>query len=395
MTDPHRPPVLPLEPDPDADDAVDTGSPSSPSTRRDFLRRAGALSLVIPGLGAAALTACSPEQGEERRGEHRGDTARARADSTRIHNPDSKLDTALERGGHHAPTSATGRATRGAESVVLERFDPTLPPLSGDRTLELHFRAREAPIRISANTVVAGWTFEGNIPGPIVHCRVGDTVKFTLTNETGIPHSMDFHAAQVNPKVAFRSAVKGESVSYTFKPRYAGAFLYHCGTAPVLMHLGSGMFGAIIVSPREPLPRAREFVLIHSEMYLGEGVNGVRPFDYQKMLSTLPDIVTFNGRPDQYSREPIRVKAGERVRFWVVNAGPTQPCAFHVVGEQFDTVYLGAPPASAIHGVQTFSVAAGGGMGFELVCDVPGEFPFVNHAFGHGQKGAIGYLVVE
>jgi len=161
------------------------------------------------------------------------------------------------------------------------------------------------------------------------------------------------------------------------------------------MHLGSGMHGAVVVSPREPLRPAKEFVLVESEFYLGATVAGLRPFDYQKMLSTLPDMVAFNGRPDQYSREPIHVKVGDRVRFWVVNAGPTYQCAFHVIGEQFDTVYLGAPPGSAIHGVQTFSVAPGGGMCFELVCDLPGEFPFVNHAFGHGQKGAIGYMVVE
>ena len=67
----------------------------------------------------------------------------------------------------------------------------------------------------------------------------------------------------------------------------------------------------------------------------------------------------------------------------------------HVVGQQFDTVYLGAPPGNAIHGVQTFGVAAGGGMVFEFMADVPGTFPFVNHAFGHGQKGAIGVLVVD
>ena len=121
----------------------------------------------------------------------------------------------------------------------------------------------------------------------------------------------------------------------------------------------------------------------------------MRPFDYSKMLTTMPDFVAFNGRPNQYVKEPIRVKVGDRVRFWVVDAGPTHPCHFHVVGEQFDTVYLGAPPGNAIRGVQTFSVPAGGGMCFELVCDVPGEFPFVNHGFGHGQKGAIGFLVVE
>jgi nitrite reductase (NO-forming) len=171
--------------------------------------------------------------------------------------------------------------------------------------------------------------------------------------------------------------------------------MYHCGTAPVLMHIGSGMYGALVVSPREPLPPAKEFVLVQSEYYLAEAAGGVRASDYQKMLATTPDYVAFNGRPSQYVKEPIVVKVGDRVRFWVVAAGPTHPSHFPVAGEQFDTVYLGAPPATPIRGVQTFSVPAGGGMCFELLCDVPGEFPFVNHGFGHGQKGAIGILRVE
>ncbi|MEO8624320.1 MAG: multicopper oxidase domain-containing protein, partial [bacterium] len=173
------------------------------------------------------------------------------------------------------------------------------------------------------------------------------------------------------------------------------AFMSHCGTAPVLMHIGSGMFGAIIVSPAQPMPPAKEFVLVQSEFYLSDAAAGVRAFDYAKMLSTLPDFVCFNGRPNQYMKDPIRVKLGDRVRFWLVNAGPTHPCSFHVVGEQFDTVYLGAPPGSPVRGVQTWGVPPGGGMCFELQCDVAGEFPFVNHGFGHGQKGTIGILVVE
>jgi nitrite reductase (NO-forming) len=156
------------------------------------------------------------------------------------------------------------------------------------------------------------------------------------------------------------------------------------------------MFGAIIVSPPNRLPTAKEFVLVQNEYYLGDAdANGIRPVDYQKMLSTVPDFLAFNGRPLQYVDAPIRVKVGDRVRFWVVNCGPTHPCSFHVVGEQFDTMYIGAPPGSPIRGVQTWAVAAGGGICFELVCDIAGEFPFVNHGFGHGQKGAIGFLVVE
>lgn len=363
----------PLSTDPGAaDDSPALGS------RRNFLRRASALTLTIPGLGLA-LSACTGSE---------GDGAPSRPAPGGVPNADSKLDTAL-------PPAGNGLVVGPRTPVVFEPYEPALPPLGAERTHRVHFHAREVPIRISDDTVVGAWTFEGMMPGPIIHCRVGDTVEVTLTNEVAMPHSIDLHAAQIDPKTAFRSVGKGQSVAFTFSPRYAGAFLYHCGSSPVLLHLGSGMFGAIIVSPREPLPTAQEFVLVQSELYLGAPLNGVRPFDYQKMLSTLPDYVVFNGRPDQYGPNPLRVKRGDRVRFWVVNAGPTHPCAFHVVGEQFDTVYLGAPPGNAIHGVQTWNVPAGSGMGFELVADVVGEFVFVNHAFGHGQKGAIGHLVVE
>jgi nitrite reductase (NO-forming) len=368
------------------------------TSRRVFLTRASALSLAIPGLGAA-LAACSDGASGGRVDSARPAAAAPVAGAASgppqgIHNSDSRLDSAVVKGEHHVGTSATGSATQGAASAQFHRYAPELPPLATG-TQRLHWHARETPIRIDATTVVAAWTFEGDVPGPIVHTRVGDTVEFTLTNDADIPHSMDFHAAQIDPKTAFRSVAKGQSVSFTFKPKWAGAFMYHCGTAPVLMHIGSGMYGAIIVSPREPLPTAKEFVIVQSEYYLSDAANGVRAFDYQKMLTTLPDFVSFNGRPDQYIREPIHVKLGDRVRFWLVNAGPTHPCNFHVVGEQFDTVYLGAPPANAMRGVQTWDVPPGGGMCFELLCDVAGEFPFVNHGFGHGQKGAIGILIVD
>ena len=366
----------------DSSEAVASQSDPTPTatSRRQFLLEA----TVVAGALAGCARSESPRV---------TDTAKAvvgAAHSTA--NPDSRTDTSL----HHAmPASSATQGTTNAASIALHRFDPALPPVSAERTTRLHFTARETRVRVREDTVVAAWTFEGDIPGPIVHVRQGDTVEFTLTNAGQIPHSMDFHAAQIDPKVAFRSVVPGQSVTYTFKPKYAGVFLYHCGTAPVLMHLGSGMFGALVVDPVAPLRPAKEFVLVQSEFYLGTPVNGVAPFDYNKMLGTLPDLFAFNGRPSQYQAAPIRVKRGDLVRFYVANAGPTHPCAFHVVGEQFDTVYLGAPPASAIHGVQTFGVPAGGAMIFEMQADIPGEFVFVNHAFGHGQKGAIGTLVVE
>jgi len=374
-------------------DNVDQSELAVESTdRRKFLARASAIGLAIPV--ASVIAACQPpERGTQgATSAARGAGERAGAPGT-LENANSRLDTAHEVGAH-ASSTAKGAAT-GVPATPFRRYDPALAPAPRDRTIRLAWSATEVPIHITKDLVVAAWTFEGDVPGPVVRCRVSDTVEFTLTNRGKIPHSMDFHAAQIDPKVAFRSVMPGESISFSFRPRHAGAFMYHCGTAPVLMHIGSGMYGAIIVDPPTPLAPAKEFVLVQSEYYLGADQGGVRAFDYERMLSTNPDYVVFNGRPSQYVAEPIRVKVGDRVRFYVVDAGPTHASNFHVVGEQFDTVYLGAPPGNPLHGVQTMAVAPGGGMVFELVCDIPGEFPFVNHGFGHGQKGAIGFLVVE
>jgi nitrite reductase (NO-forming) len=360
---------------------------AKPATRREFLLKSSVL-------GALSLAACDRSGPKREASESATNSTAASvpqgAPATAVRNADSKLDT----GGHaniHQSTAGTGAS---AQNVAFHRFDPTLPPVSPERTTKLHFTAREVPLKIADDTVISAWTFDGDIPGPIVHVKQGDTVEFTLVNAGSIPHSMDFHAAQIDPKVAFRSAAPGQSVSYTFRAKYPGVYMYHCGTSPVLMHIGSGMVGAIVVDPPSPLPPAKEFVLVESEYYLGEAKGGLMAFDYTKMLATLPDYVVFNGRPSQYMTAPLSVHVGDRVRFYVANAGPTHPCNFHVVGEQFDTVYLGAPPGGPLRGVQTFAVAPGGGLIFELLADVPGEFVFVNHGFGHGQKGAIGILTV-
>lgn len=360
-----------------------------PESRRQFLIK----SSILGALGPLSLTGCehdAPEATKDNSARTAQTPALQGGPATAVRNADSKLDT----GGHANIHQSTAATTPGIQNLAYHRFDPVLPPVARERTTKVQFTAREVPLRIADDAVISAWTFDGDIPGPVLHVKQGDTIEFTLANSGSIPHSMDFHTAQIDPKVAFRSAAPGQKVSYTFKAKYPGVFLYHCGTSPVLMHIGSGMVGAVVVDPVSPLAPAKEFVLVESEYYLGDAKGGVLPFDYTKMLATLPDYVVFNGRPSQYMMAPIVVRVGDRVRFYVANAGPTHACNFHVVGEQFDTVYLGAPPGTPLHGVQTFAVAPGGGLIFELLADVPGEFVFVNHGFGHGQKGAIGVLSV-
>ena len=117
--------------------------------------------------------------------------------------------------------------------------------------------------------------------------------------------------------------------------------MYHCGTAPVAMHIANGMYGALVVDPARPLSKAKEFVLVQSEFYLSPkpGGDGAYSLDWAKLLGLAPDHIVFNGRASQYAEHPIDVAAGELVRLYVVNAGPNRISSFHVVGGIFERVF--------------------------------------------------------
>jgi nitrite reductase (NO-forming) len=237
------------------------------------------------------------------------------------------------------------------------------------------------------------WTFDGQIPGPTLRVTVGDTVDFTLVNRSLMPHSMDFHAAEIAPSRAYVNVMPNDSLSFRFVARVPGAFMYHCGTAPVAAHIANGMYGAIIVDPPKLRAAAREFVLVQSEFYLGpkSGKDSVQSLDWGRMLDLAPDYVTFNGTSNLYATHPLQVEPGELLRFYLVNAGPNRVSAFHIVGGIFERVYLDGL-GSPLRAVQTFSVPVGGGMIFEARLPEEGIYPFVSHAFADATKGAVGML---
>ncbi|HEU5264320.1 MAG TPA: multicopper oxidase domain-containing protein, partial [Gaiellaceae bacterium] len=241
------------------------------------------------------------------------------------------------------------------------------------------------------------WAFDGHgAPGPIVHVREGQTVEMTLTNGGAIPHSIDFHAARIAPNVAFRDVAPGESFTFRFKAGDPGVYMYHCGTKPVLAHIANGMYGAIIVDPATPLPKAdHEYVLVASEWYLnGDGVSEPASLSMEKARAMEPDWTTFNGYANQYVTHPLTAKPGEIVRFYVVAAGPTLDTDFHVVGTIFDRAWVNGDMTQFQQGVQTVGVPAGGGAVFDVKIDEPGLYPFVSHAFAHVDLGQVGLLKV-
>lgn len=288
---------------------------------------------------------------------------------------------------------------------VITPADPVYPaavgPVSGAGVKEFVIPVTHETIEIAVGVTYDGWTFGGTVPGPVMRVQEGDVVRVTLVNESSMPHSIDFHSARIPMNEAYRTIGPGEELTFEFVARDPGAYLVHCGTPPVLMHIMQGMYMAFIVDPAEGWGTSadKEFVLVQSEFYARDGgTHGAHQPDYAAALEKNANHVVFNGRAFQYRQHPLEVEVADRVRLFVVNAGPSLRSDFHIVGAVFDRVYPDGNPENALEGVQTWTVPAGGGAVFETVfadgASGEGMYAFVSHAFADAEKGAVGLIRV-
>ena len=249
----------------------------------------------------------------------------------------------------------------------------------------------------------ASWTFNGAPMGPVLRGHVGDEFVVHLKNDGSISHSIDFHAGMVSPDKPMRSIKPGESLEYRFRAEHAGIWLYHCGTAPISMHIAAGMFGAVIIDPPDLDPVDHEYIMVQSELY-GLGKDKDNPVDSALLHSEQPSKVVFNGLENQYVQKPLELKHGERARFWLLNAGPNISESFHIVGTQFDTSFKEGS-YTLRHGHDAFGVDDGGSQALDLLAaqggfveaDFPeaGTYTMVNHQFADAERGAMGKIKVS
>jgi nitrite reductase (NO-forming) len=280
-------------------------------------------------------------------------------------------------------------------------YDARIAPASNARIKEFIIPITHDTIEISKGVKYEGWTFGGTVPGPIIRVREGDLVRIKVVNKSPMPHSIDFHSARIPANVAYRTFNPGDSLSFEIVAGDPGAYMVHCGTPPVTMHIMQGMYFAIIVDPEGGWGTKvdKEFVLVQSEFYAKkDSATGAVIPDWSAAMTKQATQVVFNGRSFQYKDNPLLVDVGDRVRFFVVNAGPTFRSDFHVVGAVFDRVYPDGNPDNVLERVQTQSIPAGGGAVFETIFEEgasgEGLYPFVTHSFADAEKGAVGIIKV-
>ncbi len=322
----------------------------------------------------------------------------------------------------HGGTESSSATTMPSSAIDLatapenfEARDASLAPVDENEIengATIHretFNVEELQQEIAPGTSINAMTFNGKYMGPTLRGKVGDVFEITLVNKGSMGHSLDFHAGMVAPDPVMKTIAPGESLTYRFEARGAGMWLYHCSTMPMSSHMASGMFGAVIIEPDNLQPVDREYVLVQNDTYLtdagekADNGNVLADVSPEGISAGTPTLTMFNGYANQYVYQPLQAKVGDRVRMWVLAAGPSKGTSFHVVGSQFDTVYKEGAYSlkngqdafgTAGHAQALDLVAAQGGF-VEMEMLEPGNYSFINHDFAEGERGAKGVLHVS
>lgn len=276
------------------------------------------------------------------------------------------------------------------------------------KTVQVTMTAQEVDIQTNGKLVggsdtMAAWTFDGAVPGKPVRVNEGDTVDFTLVNPitNKNSHAMDFHAAQVNVLDEFAPVKPGESKHFKFEAKVPGVFMYHCGAGPMVQHIAKGMYGVILVEPKDKknYPKAdREYVLIQQQYFPDtENVGALLENSGWKGSLINGKILHYDPVHDpKGDHDVLEALPGERVRIFFVNANINNPVALHPIASIWDRVYINGNPKNTLYGIQTYNVAVSEGDAFDLVTpkdkDVAG-IAIVDHAMGAALRGAISVLV--
>lgn len=195
---------------------------------------------------------------------------------------------------------------------VLVEFDTGIVSTTpGGQTLrEYKLYAEDKEIEIAPGVFFPAWTYNGRVPGPTLRCTEGDRVRVEFVNGSAHPHSIHFHGVHPVEMDGVTGVPSGDiqpggRFVYEFDAEPYGILPYHCHVAPIKRHIHKGLYGMLIVDPKEGRPPAREFAMVMNAFDTNfDGGN---------------EVYAVNSVAFEYARRPIPVKQGELVRIYLAN----------------------------------------------------------------------------
>lgn len=263
----------------------------------------------------------------------------------------------------------------------------TLP--NGQTVREYTIIARNQNVEVVPGMDFPAWTFNGRIPGPTLRATEGDRLRIRFFNAGDHPHSMHFHGIHPGSMDGVFDAesgvvAPGGDFTYEFDAEPFGLHLYHCHTAPLAKHIAKGLYGAFIIDPVGGRPKVdRELVMV---------MNG---FDMD--FDGKNEFYAVNGIPFHYDhdRHPIKLRTGELVRIYLVNALEYDPInSFHLHANFFH-YYPTGTSLTPTEFTDTISQMQGQRGILEFRYKYPGRYMFHAHKTEFAELGWTGVFDVE
>jgi manganese oxidase len=266
-------------------------------------------------------------------------------------------------------------------SKMVREFEyGTLKRENGRVIREFRLTAGTSPIRLNSAVSFNIWDLNGRIPGPTLRAKQGDRVRVLFFNQAGHSHSLHFHGVHPSEMDGIRPVSHGTATIYEFDAEPYGVHLYHCHIEPVSRHVAKGLYGMFIIDPPTPRPPADEIVLIMG----GYDVNDDNRNEHY----------AFNGLPDYYKDNPIRIYQNQLIRLYLLNIIEFDPAVTFHLHANFFKVYPTGMTTKPSHESDVITMGTAERHILEFAFRYPGKYMFHPHQDVIAENGCMGQFDV-
>jgi FtsP/CotA-like multicopper oxidase with cupredoxin domain len=267
----------------------------------------------------------------------------------------------------------------------LTHFDSGTTSLSanGQTVREYTLVARDVALEVAPGIMFPAWTYNGSVPGPTLRATEGDRMRVHFSNAGVHPHTIHFHSVHpARMDGVFEQVQPGETFVYEFEAEPFGMHHYHCHTMPLARHIAKGLYGALVIDPKQGRPRVdREMVMVMSGFDID--------FDDEN------DFYSVNGPAFFYQNNPIQLRTGERIRIYLSNMLEFDLAnSFHLHANFFDYFPTGTRLEPAAF-TDTVGLMQGERGILEFSYKSPGRYLFHAHKTEFAELGWVGTFDVR
>ncbi|HFD31393.1 MAG TPA: nitrite reductase, copper-containing [Gammaproteobacteria bacterium] len=315
---------------------------------------------------------------------------------------------------------------KGMERVTQKLVKPPFLPEHDQvakhppRVVQVEMTVIEKEIEVKPGVFVQAMTFNGTNPGPIMVVHEGDYLELTLKNPktNTLTHNIDFHASTgALGGGGLTHVAPGQQTVLRFKATKAGCFVYHCAPGGVMIpyHVVSGMYGSVMVLPRDglkdnngkPVKYDRAYYVGEQGWYIPKDEKTGQYKRYKSPAESMGDVmkvmeglvpthITFNGKVGALTGDnAMKAKVGESVLF--IHSQANEDTRIHIIGGHGDLSWPGGSFGNTPWVDRETWPIHGGECGVAMYTfRQPGIYAYVNHNLIEAvMKGAAGHISVE